>query len=352
MFTNAPPENICIVRLSAIGDTCHVLAVIRRIQDSWPETRITWIIGKTEASLLSDIPDIEFIIFDKSAGISAYRNIRARLAKRRFDVALCMHPSMRANFILPLIKSPHKIGFDRGRAKDQQWLFTSQRIPAQDRLHVLDALFQFGETIGVNRNELRWDIPIAPAHTEFAAQYQSADQPVLLISPCSSQRARNFRNWSAENYAAAANHARQKFNCKIILTGGATDEGIEYGNTISKRCGAELINLIGNTSLKQLLALIDMASVVLCPDSGPAHMATATGTPVIGLYASNNPERTGPYLSRHLVVNVYPQALNKFMSKSVDQVRFGQRVRDPAAMGLIRLGAVNAKLDQAFSEIT
>lgn len=130
MFTKTPPENICIVRLSAIGDTCHVLAVIRSIQDSWPETRITWIIGKTEASLLSDIPDIEFIIFDKSAGISAYRKIHARLARRRFDVALCMHPSMRANFILPLIKSPHKIGFDRGRAKDQQWLFTSQRIHA------------------------------------------------------------------------------------------------------------------------------------------------------------------------------------------------------------------------------
>lgn len=351
MFTKSPPESICVVRLSAIGDTCHVLAVIRSIQDSWPDTRITWIIGKTEAKLLSDIADIEFIIFDKSAGIAEYRKMRARLARRHFDVVLCMHPSMRANFILPLVKSPYKIGFDRARAKDQQWLFTNRRIPPRARLHVLDSLLQFGETIGVIRRELRWDIPISAVHAEFAAQYKTADRPVLLLSPCSSQRARNFRNWSAENYAAAANHARQKFNCKIILTGAAAAEDIEYGNTIRKRCGPDLVNLIGNTSLKQLLALIDMASLVLCPDSGPAHIATATGTPVVGLYASNNPDRTGPYLSRHLLVNVYPQAVEKFLAKNVDQVRFGERVRDPAAMGLIRLGAVNAQIDKAFSEI-
>lgn len=352
MFTHKPPESICVVRLSAIGDTCHALAVVRSIQDTWPETRITWIIGKTEASLLGDIPDIEFIIFDKYAGISEYQKIRARLKSRQFDVVLCMHPSMRANFLLPLIKSPYKIGFDRARAKDQQWLFTNRRIQARPEQHVLDSLLQFAETIGVKQHRPRWDIPITAAHAEFAANYRPTDRPVLLISPCSSQRARNFRNWSAENYAAAANHARHKFNCKIILTGGCTNEDIKYGHTISERCGPDLINLIGETNLKQLLALIDMSSLVLCPDSGPAHIATATGTPVVGLYASNNPLRTGPYNSTNLVVNVYPEAVEKFLNKSVDQVRFGQRVRDPAAMNLIRLGSVTAKIDKALSEIS
>ncbi len=60
MFKQSPPENICVIRLSAIGDTCHALAVIRSIQDTWPDTRISWIIGKTEASLMSDIPDAVF----------------------------------------------------------------------------------------------------------------------------------------------------------------------------------------------------------------------------------------------------------------------------------------------------
>jgi heptosyltransferase I len=67
------------MRLSAIGDTCHALAVIRRLQDNWPDCRITWIIGRTEANLMSDIEDIDFIIFDKSRGLSAYKDVRVGL---------------------------------------------------------------------------------------------------------------------------------------------------------------------------------------------------------------------------------------------------------------------------------
>ena len=350
MFSQSPPENICVVRLSAIGDTCHVLAVVRCIQDTWPETKITWIIGKTEASLLGDIPDIEFIIFDKAAGISEYRKIRSKLARRQFDIALCMHPSMRANFILPFIKSRCKIGFDRARAKDQQWLFTNLQIDSRPPQHVLDSLFQFAEAIGARAQTLRWNIPLAAAHKDFAAGFAMKDRPMFLISPCSSARAGSFRNWSAENYAAAANYAQQKFDCNVILTGGSSAQEIEYGEIISSLCGPSLHNLIGKSSLKQLLALIDQASLVLCPDSGPAHMATATGTPVIGLYAATNPDRVAPYLSQDLTVNAYPQALEKFMGKTIDQVPFGERVRDPAAMGLIRLAAVKKRIDQVLTE--
>ncbi len=349
MFSQTPPENICVVRLSAIGDTCHVLAVVRSIQDTWPETKITWIIGKTEASLLGDIPDIEFIIFDKYAGISEYLRIRSKLARRDFDVALCMHPSMRANFILPFIKSGCKIGFDRARAKDQQWLFTNKRIESRPPQHVLDSLFQFAQAIGVRRRELRWDIPLSPANREYASGFARPGKPMLLISPCSSARARSFRNWSAENYAAAANHAQQKFDCNVILTGGTSDEERQFGETITRLCGPALHDLIGKTSLKQLLALINQAALVLCPDSGPAHMATATATPVIGLYAATNPDRVAPYLSQDLIVNAYPDAVERFLGKRVDQVPFGERVRDPSAMGLIRLAAVNKRIDQALS---
>ena len=87
------------MRLSAIGDTCHALAVIRRLQDNWPEADITWVIGKTEASLMADIPDIRFVVFDKSRGRAAYRDVRAAMQGQHFDVALCMHASLRANLL-------------------------------------------------------------------------------------------------------------------------------------------------------------------------------------------------------------------------------------------------------------
>jgi len=107
-------------------------------------------------------------------------------------------------------------------------------------------------------------------------------------------------------------------------------------------------NLVGKTSLKQLAALIDSADLVICPDSGPAHMATAFSTPVLGLYATSNPDRTGPYASRELTANRYPDAVQKFLGKSVQQLRWGQRVRHPDAMDLITVEEVIAKLDGFF----
>ncbi|NOX69535.1 MAG: glycosyltransferase family 9 protein, partial [Gammaproteobacteria bacterium] len=348
MLSQSPPESICIVRLSAIGDTCHALAAVRAIQDVWPETRITWIIGKTEAALLGDIPDIEFIIFDKSRGKDARVEIRKKLAARTFDVALCMHASMRTNLFARAIRSPIRLGYDFARARDFQWLFTNQRIPAIRGQHVLDAMAEFTRAIGVSGQKLRWDIPLGSAHRDFATQYRRNGRPLMVISPCSSQRARNFRNWSAENYAAAANYARNKFSCDVVLTGGNSELEEEYGLTISRLCAQRVVNLMGKTNLKQLLALIAEADLLLCPDSGPAHMATAVGTPVIGLYATSNPERTGPYLNRDLIVNAYPEACQRFLGKSVDQLRWGQRIRDADAMGLIRLGKVNERIKQVF----
>lgn len=349
MFNESPPESICVVRLSHIGDTCHALAVVRAIQDTWPETRLTWIIGKTEAGLMADIPDIDFIIFDKSKGRRAYADTRSRLRHKRFDVALCMHASMRANWIYRLIDTPVRLGFDFRRARDFQWLFTNQRIEAQTRQHVQDGMLAFARHIGVPRREPRWDIPLSPAHEAFAREVIDGRQPTLLISPCSSQRARNFRDWSAENYAAAANHAQQKFGCRIVLTGGATELEQQYGKTIARLSGPNLVNLVGQTNLKQLLALLAAGDALICPDSGPAHMATTVGTPVIGLYATSNPDRSGPYLSRHLTVNAYPEAVGRYLGKTPDALRWGQRVRDAGAMDLIRLRDVNARIDQFFS---
>ena len=99
LAVQSKPHTLCVVRLSAIGDTCHALAVIRRLQDNWPEIRITWIIGKVEASLMSDIAGIEFIVLDKSKGRRAYKEVREQLQQKRFDIALCMHASMRANLL-------------------------------------------------------------------------------------------------------------------------------------------------------------------------------------------------------------------------------------------------------------
>ena len=349
LAVQSKPETLCIVRLSAIGDTCHALAVVRRLQDNWPEVRITWIIGKTEASLMSGIADIEFIMFDKAKGRGAYAEIKTRLVGRQFDAALCMHASMRANLLCRMIDSKVRLGFDKLRARDFQWLFTNQRVPAAGGEHALEAMMSFATAIGATPRALRWDIPLTENARKFARQFRDRSGPIVVVSPCSSQRSRNYRNWSIENFAATIRHLRQEHACTVVLTGGNTEIEQQYGTALTDEEDRHTLNCVGKTSLKELFALISIADLVICPDSGPAHMATAAGTPVIGLYATSNPDRTGPFLSRDLTVNRYPDAVKKYLRRDVDELRWGQRVRDPQAMDLITISDVTSKIDEFFA---
>jgi heptosyltransferase I len=336
------------MRLSAIGDTCHALAVIRRLQDNWPDAAITWIIGKTEASLMSGIPDIDFVVFDKSLGLRAYGDARAQLRGKRFDVALCMHASLRANLLIPSIPAGIRLGFDKDRAKDFQWLFTNQRVDAAQGEHAMEAMMAFATAIGAQERPLRWDIPLSAEDREFADRFTDDDRPLVVISPCSSQRARNFRNWDVQSYAEVIEHLESQYDARIVLTGGPSDLEKNYGSALASDSDAE--NLVAGTSLKQLAALIAAADCVICPDSGPAHMATALGTTVIGLYATSNPDRTGPYLSEKFTINRYPDAISRYLHKNVAEVAWGQRVRDPNAMDLITIDDVKRKIDDFIGE--
>src|SRR5215468_9783655 len=117
-----PPRSVCLLRLSAIGDTCHVVPILRTMQQAWPETQFTWIIGKTEARLMSLIEGVEFIIVDKRAGTTERREISRQLAGRSFDELLHMQLAFRASLIARQVQAPVKLGFDRARARELQWL--------------------------------------------------------------------------------------------------------------------------------------------------------------------------------------------------------------------------------------
>jgi heptosyltransferase I len=343
---NSNPESICILRLSAIGDCCHTLPVVRTLQAAFPSAQVTWVIGSTEHKLLEGADGIEFITFDKGRGFESWRAIRKKLAGRNFEVLLHMNASLRASLASTAIAARRRVGFDKPRARDLQWAFSNERIAQQDphRRHVLDGLFQFAEHLGVTTRDMRWDIPVSDSDRNFAGEQTRGDGPVCVISPCSSQRARNFRNWSVDNYIALIETMQTKYGARFILTGAASEIENQYAREIIARTDG-VTDLNGATSLKQLFALIDAATLVICPDSGPAHMATAAQTPVIGLYATSNPERTGPYIARQLTVNKYPEAVRLEFGKGVDEIRFGARVRDPNAMDLIQVDDVLEKVD-------
>ena len=339
---------MCVLRLSAIGDVCNAHAAVLALTQRYPDTAVTWVIGRTEAALVEGTDGVEFIIFDKKLGLNGYRTVWRQLAERHFDALLMMHASMRANLLSLGIRARRRVGFDRARARDYQWLFSREQIAAQPRSHVLDGFLAFVGHLGVAPGEPAWSIPIATADRDFARGQRKGNRPLVVLSPLSSQRSNNFRNWSTDRYIEICRHACERYEATIVITGGGRRDEHDVANAICAQVGGQARSLVGATSLKSLFALIDAADLVIAPDSGPVHMAVAAGTPVIGLYATSNPDRTGPYRSRDLLVNVYPAAVERFLGRSVDALRWGQRVRDPAALDLISVAAVNARIDQAL----
>lgn len=337
------PDSLCILRLSAVGDICHTLPVVRTIQSYWPSTKISWIIGQLEASLVQDIPGIEFVIFDKSRGMNAYLDVRKALHGRYFDALLHMQMSLRSSVVNRLVNTSTRIGFDRARAKDLQWLFNNAEIPAHRDQHVMDSFFGFAEALGINNRDLRWDIPIPESDRQQAENLLPGNEPTLVISPCSSM---SYRNWHSEGYAAVADYAVKQYGLRVVLTGGPSITELEMGQDIETKCKLPTINLIGKTNLKQLFAILDKATVVLSPDSGPAHMATAVGTPVIGLYACTNPDRARPYFSGEWVIDKYQDAVRDKHGKEASELPWGIRVRDPGTMERITVEDVTKKLDE------
>jgi heptosyltransferase I len=106
------------------------------------------------------------------------------------------------------------------------------------------------------------------------------------------------------------------------------------------------VNQIGRDTLPQMLALLAAATVLLTPDSGPAHMAAMVDTPVIGLYAATNPARSGPYLSREWCVDRFAEAARVFMGREPEALPWWTKIEKPGVMDLIRPEAVIERLDR------
>jgi heptosyltransferase I len=338
-----PLQHVCLLRLSAIGDTCHAVAALRAFQSAWPQTKITWIIGKLEAKLMTAIlPEIEFITFDKSATLRELWRLRGALSARRFDLLLDLQLSFRASLVASLVSAPIKLGFDRARARELQWWFTNARIAPAAGEHVLDSFMGFARACGIDPGPPRWDLNLPADALEYARGIVTDGRPTLLISPCSSHTA---RNWSAERYATVADYAAHVHHMRVVLVGGRSAIESEMGARIAAAMRFAFVNQIGKDTLPQLLGLLSQSTALLSPDSGPVHMATMVGLPVIGLYAATNPARAGPYYSRQWCVDKYDEAARKYLGRPAAQIPWTTKIERGGVMDLIGVSDVTAKLD-------
>ncbi|MGF1740840.1 glycosyltransferase family 9 protein [Vibrio profundum] len=343
---STPPRSLCILRLSAIGDVCNTIAAVQTIQCQWPSTEITWITGKLEAQLIEDLEGIRVITFDKKQGWKGYKALWTQLKGERFDALLHMQYALRASIATLGIKAKYKLGFDSERSQDFQHLFTNVKVPSPNKNHVLDGLLAFCSTLGIDDIKPNWSIPYSSENNIWASNQLDVSKRNLVLVPAASK---GYKNWHAKGYAEVIIHAHQ-LGWNIILAGSPAQIEIDLAEQVQSLTEQAVTNLVGKSTLKEMLALLDGADLVIAPDTGPAHMANAVNTPVVGLYAHHNPKRTGPYQYVDYVVSAYEEALLAETGKTPEQVSWRTRVKDKAAMNRIQASQVIAMFDKAIAD--
>lgn len=289
--------------LTAVGDVVHVLPVVNSLKAAWPGVRITWIVQPGPGGLVADHPAVdELIRFDRKQGWRAFRDLRAEVRGRHFDVVLALQDYLKAGLITALLPADRKVGLDRRRARDLNWLFTNEQVAPRPRQHTQDQYLEFLEHLGV---PVRLDWTGLGPTPEERARYDDLlpphDGPTVAMVIGTSRPA---KEWPEERYAALVDQLHDELHARSILVGGRSAREEEAAARIASLARHPPLDL-REWDLRRVAHLLDAADVVVSPDTGPLHIAVALGTPSVALMGYTNPLRVGPYRFRELLVDAY-----------------------------------------------
>jgi heptosyltransferase I len=295
---------IGIVMMSAVGDAVHVLPVLNALKRHSPDAHVTWVLQPGAASLVRGHPSVDdIVIFDRALGWRAYPAVRRELARRPFDVVLALQVYFKAGIVTALAKSAVKLGFDRARARDLNWLFTTDRIHAREGQHVQDQYFEFLEALGIPHEPVVWNL--GPWEHERAWQREFFSQFDRPIAPMVVATSKAEKDWMPERWAAVADSLYGDFGLQPVLVGGRSPRELAAERVILDTVRVPVTSALGS-GLRNLVGIIDGSALVLSPDTGPLHMTVALNRPVISLIGYTNPKRVGPYRRFHdLMIDAY-----------------------------------------------
>lgn len=297
-------DRVCIVMMSAVGDAVHVLPVINAIKRHSPASRITWVVQPGPNSLVRGHRSVdETIVFNRSAGLRAFHDVRAALDTREFDVVLNLQVYFKAGVVTAFTRAPVKLGFDRERARDMNTIFTTHTIPPRAPQHVQDQYFEFLTHIGVPHEPVEWHLGPWESEREWQRSFAGKfDRPVASVVVGTSKAA---KDWAPERWAEVCDALYADYGLQPVLVGGGSDRERRAERVILERSAHPHFSALGS-GLRNLVGILDASALVLAPDTGPLHMAVALDRPVISLMGFTNPKRSGPYRKFHdLIVDAF-----------------------------------------------
>ena len=297
------PGSVVIVLLSAIGDVVHGMPIATSLRRAWPDTRIHWVIQPVGRGLVGPHPAVdEFLLFDRSRGVAGFGGFRRQIKGRTFDLTIGLQVYLKAGVLTGMLPSRRKLGFDRARARDLNWLFTNERIPARVPQHVQDQYFEFLDYLGVPvRRE--WEFQFSELERQAQARFfDPIDKPTLAVVL---RTTRPGKNWPLDRYARVLEIAESDLGLQPVLIGSRAPAEAAAADELTRLTRARPINALEN-DLRRVAWILDGARFALSPDTGPLHVAVGLGTPTVSLFGYTDPKRVGPYRRFHdLVIDRY-----------------------------------------------
>jgi heptosyltransferase I len=292
-------KRIGIVMLSALGDAVHVLPLLTAIKRQWPDAEITWVTQPGPAALVRGHPALDrLVVFNRERGWAAFPEVRREVGPEPFDVLLDLQVYLKAGILTGLLPARTKLGFDWARAKDFNWLFTTQKIPAAREAprHVQDQYFEFLTALGVPFEPPVWNLgpwpgDLPPPEGRYAALVIGTSRPE--------------KDWVPERWAAVAEGLYEQHGLVPMLVGGGSARERATATAIVSGARAPVRNELGS-GLRPLVSILRGATLVVSLDTGPLHMAVALERPVVSLIGYNDPRVVGPYRRyTDLIVSAY-----------------------------------------------
>ena len=305
MTIATPLERVGIVMMSAVGDAVHVLPVINALKRHDPRSQITWVLQPGPASLVRGHPSVDdIVLFERAAGWKAFADVRRELAGREFDVVLNLQVYFKAGIVTSFTRAPVKLGFDRARARDFNWAFTTRKVPPHAAgQHVQDQYFEFLAALGVPHEPVVWNLGPWPEERVWQRDFFSTlDRPAAAIVVATSKAQ---KDWMPERWAEVCDALTSNYGLQPILVGGRSERELHAERVIMERARYKPVSALGS-GLRKLVAILDGSALVLSPDTGPLHMSVALDRPVVSLIGYSNPKRVGPYRKfRDLMIDAY-----------------------------------------------
>lgn len=284
---------ILIVLFGAIGDVTRALPLLCRLRRRWPQAHLAWAIEPLAAPLLEGHPALdERIVFQRSEGIRGFGAFLRTVRQARFDLVLDLGRLLKSGVTAWASGAPVRIGFHRHNSREANWVFQTETITRQEHYSPkLGQYLRFGDRIGLLDEPVEFGL-VCTAQEQARARtlLDGVRRPFavfMLGSSCPSRR------WFPDRTGATVAAVWERYGYSSVLLG--TDADQAFADVVCRTARAPVRNLVGKTTLRDVLAVFAEAALAVTPDSGAMHMAAAVGVPVVSFWGATSAARSAPY---------------------------------------------------------